>query len=292
MSERKYAPRSGGRTAEQRSSTRTGARRYPTQGTAALKAEAAEPLRRSEAEPLRRTGTEPLRRTGAEPLRGTGAEPLRETGVTPRLRVAPPAPISAPRAPFIAVVLTIAAVGVIGILLINTKTNENTFRISKLQDQKAALDNQQQKLENQIAGYESTGNLDVAARRLGLVKAASPAYIRLPDGRIIGVPKPGDGPTAVTAQDPAGTTSAAAEDGDAQNGVTPAGTAQNGAAQNGTAQNGTAQNGTAQNGTGQNGTAQGGTGQNGTAQGDAAQGGADPAATGTTGQNAGTQSAG
>ena len=185
MSERQYAPRSGGRTAEQRSSTRSGARRYPTQGTAALQAEAAEPLR-----------------TRAEPLR-TKAEPLRTTeGAAPRLRVAPPAPISAPRAPFIAAVIAVVVAGVFGILLINTKTNENTFRISKLQDKQAALNNQQQKLENQIAGYESTGNLDAAARRLGLVKADTPAYIRLPDGRVIGVPKPGTGEKAVTAQDP------------------------------------------------------------------------------------------
>ena len=204
MSERKYAPRSGGRTAEQRSSTKAGARRYPTMGTAALKAEAAEPLRS-------RAATE-----AAEPLRGRAAgavQPQREVGareaaVTPRLRVAPPAPISAPRAPFIAVVIAIVVAGVIGILLINTKTNENAFKISKLQDQKAALDNQQQKLENQIAGYESTGNLDVAARRLGLVKADSPAYIRLPDGRVIGVPKPGTGPAAVTAQSPSGSNTA------------------------------------------------------------------------------------
>jgi hypothetical protein len=263
MSEREYAPRSGGRTAEQRSSTSRGARRYPTQGTAALKAEAAEPLRR------------------------TGTEPQRGAGVTPRLRVAPPAPISAPRAPFIAVVLTIAVAGVLGILLINTKTNENTFKISKLQDQQSALDNQQQKLENQIAGYQSTGNLDVAARRLGLVKAGSPAYIRLPDGKIIGVPKPGDGPTAVTAQDPDGTKNTAAQDGDAQNGVTPAGTGQGATVQNGAVQDGTVQGGQAQGSS-----TQGGSTQGGAAQGGAAQGGTDPGATGTAGQNAGTQNAG
>jgi hypothetical protein len=259
MSERKYAPRSGGRTAEQRSSTSTGARRYPTEGAAALKAEAAEPLR----------------------VPADRAEP-NETRATPRLRVAPPMPISAPRAPFIAVVIAIVVAGVIGILLINTKTNENAFEISKLQDQKTGLDNQQQKLQNQIAGYESTGNLDAAARRLGLVKADTPAYIRLPDGRVIGVPKPGNGPTAVTAQDPAVTT---------KNGTTQNGTTQNGTTQNGTTQNGTTQNGTTQNGTTQNGSAQNGTGQNGSAQdGNANQGGA--ATGGTAGQNAGNQSAG
>jgi hypothetical protein len=173
MSERTYAPRSGGRTAEQRT---TGTRRrYPTQGTAALAPEA----------------------VPAEPL-GAGT-----TGAAPRLRVAPPAPVSAPRAPFIAVVIAIVVAGVFGILLINTKTNENTFELSRLQDRQAALDNRQQRLENQIAGYESTGNLDAAARRLGLVKADTPAYIRLPDGKIIGVPRPGEGQPAVTAQDPA-----------------------------------------------------------------------------------------
>jgi hypothetical protein len=202
MSERQYAPRSGGRTAEQRSSTKSGARRYPTQGTAALQAAAAEPLGTTE-------------------------------GVAPRLRVAPPAPISAPRAPFIALVIALVVAGVLGILLINTKTAANTFRISTLQDKQAALNNQQQKLENQIAGYESTGNLDAAARRLGLVKADTPAYIRLPDGRVIGVPKPGTGEKAVTAQDPETGQTAGAADGTAQNGVTSSGTQPGASAQHG-----------------------------------------------------------
>ena len=144
--------------------------------------------------------------TAALKLDTAVAEPLRVADAAvaaPRLRVAPPTPISAPRAPFIAAVIGLVIAGVIGILLINTKTNENTFELSRLQDRQAALDNQQQRLENQIAGYESTGNLDAAARRLGLVKADTPAYIRLPDGKIIGVPRPGVGQPAVTAQDPA-----------------------------------------------------------------------------------------
>jgi hypothetical protein len=212
MSERTYAPRSGGRTAEQRTSETR--RRYRTQGTAALQPE--------------------VEVTAAEPLR------TRDTAATPRLRVAPPAPISAPRAPFIAVVIALVVAGVFGILLINTKTNENAFELSKLQDQQNSLDNQRQALENQIAGYESTGNLDAAARRLGLVKADTPAYIRLPDGRIIGVPTPGRGRPAVTAQDPA--TAKKATDGDAQNGVTATGTGRpdvpNGAVGTGTVESG------------------------------------------------------
>jgi hypothetical protein len=244
MSERTDAPRSGGRTADQRSTTET-RRRYRTQGTAALKPEPAV----------------------AEPLRATDA-------AAPRLRVAPPAPISAPRAPFIAVVIALVVAGVFGILLINTRTNENTFKISKLQDQQTALDNQQQRLENQIAGYESTGNLDAAARRLGLVKADTPAYIRLPDGKIIGVPRPGTGQPAVTAQGAEDAAqNAAAADGDAQNGVTAAGGGQNGTVQGGAVQDGTVQGGPAQDGAAQGGQVQGGTVQGGTAEGGQVQGG-------------------
>ena len=197
MSDRTYAPRSGGRIAEQRT---TGTRRrYPTHGTAALAPQVAP------AEPV---GT------------GTNAAP-------PRLHVAPPAPVSAPRAPFIAVVIGVVVAGVFGILLINTKTNENTFELSRLQDRQAVLDNQQQRLENQIAGYESTGNLDAAARRLGLVKADTPAYIRLPDGKIIGVPRAGTGQPAVTAQDPAAAKPGAGSANAAQAGGTAPAAAQN-----------------------------------------------------------------
>ena len=191
------APRSGGRTTEQVGQGRRkpagmksgstagggarGARHYPTAGA------------------TRGTATQ-----GSAALKLTvePAEPI----AAPRLRVAPPVPINAPRAPFIALVVAIVVVGVLGILLINTKTAENAFRIDTLQDQQRTLDTQRQDLENQIASYNSPGSLDAAARRLGLVKADNPAYIRLPDGKVFGVPKPGSGEVAVTAQESASST--------------------------------------------------------------------------------------
>ena len=136
---------------------------------------------------------------------------------TPWLRVAPPAPISAPRAPFVAAVLGVVVVGVLGILLINTKTNENSFRIADLEKQNAALDNQRQDLDNQLVEASSIGNLDAAARRLGMVKADKLALFRLPDGKVIGVPTPTDGKVAVTAQDAKGTDTAPVEDKGAAN---------------------------------------------------------------------------
>lgn len=194
MSERSFAPRSRGRTTQPstgRTTQPSGRATEPSTGR-----NTGRPGNRSTQRPGSRTqGTAALKldTAAAEPLRATGA------ATAPRLRVAPPAPISAPRAPFIALVIALVIAGVIGILLINTETNLNSFEIRKLQDQQAALDTRQQQLENQLATYESVGNLDAAANRLGLVKGV-PAFIRLPDGKVIGVPRPGRGEVAVTAQ--------------------------------------------------------------------------------------------
>ncbi|PYC70482.1 hypothetical protein C7C45_14000 [Micromonospora arborensis] len=180
------APRSGGRTAAERAprlgngtpridrvnrqgETRArGAREFPTQGTAALR---------------------PVEKTGST----ANARP-------PRLRVAPPPPVSVPRAPFAALIVVLVVGGVLGILAINTKINENAFRQERLQQQQARLDLEKQQLDKQIAEYEAPGNLTAEARRLGLVDAGEPGYVRLPDGKTIGVPQPASGQPSVTSQ--------------------------------------------------------------------------------------------
>ncbi|GIM86164.1 hypothetical protein [Salinispora arenicola] len=165
------APRSGGRIAAQRATrvgrdtprasrvgeTRArGAREFPTQGTAALRPAA----------------------------RADSASP-------PRLRVAPPVPVSVPRAPFAALVVVLVVGGVLGILLINTKINENSFHLKQLQEQQVDLNLQQQQLNRQITDAKAPGNLVDAARKLGLVEVGEPGYIQLPDGgEAISVPQP------------------------------------------------------------------------------------------------------
>ncbi|HEX2771462.1 MAG TPA: hypothetical protein VHN18_03405 [Micromonosporaceae bacterium] len=122
----------------------------------------------------------------------------------PRLRVAPPVPVSAPRAPFVALILVLVVGGVLGILLVNTEINENAFRLARLQKQQTALDLQQQQLQKQIAEYEAPGNVAAAARREGLVESGPPAFIRLPDGKVIGVPQPAGGADTGSGQPGAG----------------------------------------------------------------------------------------
>ncbi|MCW3843252.1 hypothetical protein ONA70_24420 [Micromonospora yasonensis] len=174
------APRSGGRTTAQRSTRTTtagadrreeararGAREFLTQGSAALR-------------PAERTRTT-------------------ET-TTPRLRVAPPPPVRVPRAPFAGLIVVLVVGGVLGILAVNTKINENAFKLEKLQQQQAKLDVDQQQLEKEIADQKAPGNLTANARKLGLVESDDPAYIRLPDGKTIGIPHPAEGAPSITSQ--------------------------------------------------------------------------------------------
>src|SRR5438034_7769055 len=132
-----------------------------------------------------------------------------------RLRVAPPVPVTTPRTPFVALVLVVVVTGVLGILVLNTKINENAFKLQALRDKQARLDLQQQQLDQDLALAASPNSLAASARRLGLVPAGTPAFIRLPDGRILGVPQPATGAQSASGGagggQPAGATGAGRE---------------------------------------------------------------------------------
>ncbi|HEX5598646.1 MAG TPA: hypothetical protein VFX61_21900 [Micromonosporaceae bacterium] len=197
------APRPGGRAAAQRTTRRgigtpdpdqearsRGAREFPTQGSAALR-------------PRERIGDERALRvwdSSAEPDLDRGRQSSVRASEAPRLKVAPPPPVVRPRAPFVALILLVVVGGVLGILLVQTKVNENAFRLGELREQQAVLDVEQQRLEKEIAKHEAPGNLAAQARKLGLVESGPPAFIRLPDGRVIGVPQPAQGQPAITSQ--------------------------------------------------------------------------------------------
>ncbi|PWR11275.1 hypothetical protein DKT69_27015 [Micromonospora sicca] len=178
------APRSGGRTAAQRT----------TRGATAT----AEAERLDRREETRARGAREFPTQGSAALRP--AERTKATTASPRLRVAPPPPVSVPRAPFVGLILVLVVGGVLGILLVNTKINENAFKLEKLEQQQAKLDVDQQQLEKEIAEQKAPGNLTANARKLGLVESGEPAYIRLPDGKMIGVPHPAEGAPAITSQ--------------------------------------------------------------------------------------------
>jgi hypothetical protein len=127
----------------------------------------------------------PRRAPVARPRRGRTPWVSDVTRAAPALRL--------PRAPFALFMAAIVVAGIVGVLVLNTKINENSFRLGDLRETQAALSLQEQQLEQQLADLESPGNLRAAATRLGLVPAGTPAYISLPDGRVVGVPQPAAG---------------------------------------------------------------------------------------------------
>ncbi|MFC0528828.1 hypothetical protein [Phytohabitans kaempferiae] len=175
---KRYTPRSGGRT-----TAREERQEHRTVGNTALKAE---PVK---GEALK-----------AEP---GGSTRERKVGV-PWLRVAPPLPVTVPRAPFIALILVVVVGGVLGILVVNTKINENAFRLTELRQRQSALDVREQQLKQQIARSEDPGSLIAAARKQGLVQG-KPVQIRLPDGRLTGMMVPATDAPSITSQQDAGT---------------------------------------------------------------------------------------
>ncbi len=147
-------------------------------------------------------GRYPRRRT-ATSAPGTRTVPVTRRTPVPRPRrgataaathAVPTAPVGPalrlPRAPFVLLLVGIIVVGAVGVLVLNTKINENSFRLGDLKQTQAALSLQEQQLEQQLAVLSDPGNLRAAATRLGLVPAGTPAYISLPDGRVVGVPQP------------------------------------------------------------------------------------------------------
>ncbi|WP_203740989.1 hypothetical protein [Catellatospora bangladeshensis] len=118
----------------------------------------------------------------------------------PRLRLAPPMPVAAPRTPFVLLIVLVVVAGVLGILVLNTKIAEGGMQLTEMKKQQQQLDLREQQISQEIAQAESPGHLDAAAKRLGLVPAGAPAFIRLPDGKIIGVPQPATGKPSITSQ--------------------------------------------------------------------------------------------
>ena len=104
------------------------------------------------------------------------------------LRLVPQRRSSAPRTPFVAVVVALLVVGLLGLLLLNTVLAQDAFRLHVLQTQGSVLANQELDLQRQVEGLRAPAGLASRARGLGLVQGGPPAFLRLSDGAILGQP--------------------------------------------------------------------------------------------------------
>ena len=101
------------------------------------------------------------------------------------------APFRPPRMPFVIFVVSLLAAGLVGLLLLNTELQRGTFQVTALNQQADQLRDQQEQLERQVRTLESPQNLADRSLRMGMVPNPNPVFLRLSDGRVLGVPAEG-----------------------------------------------------------------------------------------------------
>ena len=86
--------------------------------------------------------------------------------------------------------LAVLSIGLLTLLVLNTALAKGSFRAHELRVQKADLAQREQLLRTQIQDASSPVTLTKRAKELGLVPATAPVFIRLADGKIVGVSYP------------------------------------------------------------------------------------------------------
>jgi cell division protein FtsB len=100
---------------------------------------------------------------------------------------------TAPRAPFVLLVLVLLGGGLVLLLLLNAASAADSFRQHELQRQISALQLREQELQRRVADLQAPGALAGQARKLGMVPSGEPGFLVLmPDDtfRLVGDPVP------------------------------------------------------------------------------------------------------
>jgi hypothetical protein len=121
----------------------------------------------------------------------SATQPAPASRSEPKLRVVYGAPFRPPRMPFVLFVVAVLGAGLVGLLLLNTELQRGTFQVTALNQQAGQLRDQQEQLERQVRTLESPQNLADRALRMGMVPNPNPVFLRLSDGKVLGVPEVG-----------------------------------------------------------------------------------------------------
>ncbi|MET0449772.1 MAG: hypothetical protein ABW004_15260 [Aeromicrobium sp.] len=105
------------------------------------------------------------------------------------LRLVRPVRSRARKAPFVVVVLTVLAIGLVGLIIMSTVLQAQSFEAAKLDRQASALQTQQQSIAREVDRLQSPANVASRAIAIGMVPNANPAFLRLSDGKVLGEPK-------------------------------------------------------------------------------------------------------
>lgn len=132
----------------------------------------------------------------------TRARAPRQEPLSLPLRLVAPMRSRARRAPFVVVVLTVLTCGLVGLIVMSTVLQAQSFQISQLQQDTAQLQTQQQQLDREVERLQAPAHVARQALLLGMVPNANPAFLRLADGSVVGKPAPAEPRSNVRRVDP------------------------------------------------------------------------------------------
>jgi hypothetical protein len=121
------------------------------------------------------------------------ARPLPRTRTRPaptprRLRVVAP-PAAEGNGLFLGLCVLLLLGGFVGVLMLNTAMAKGSYTMRDLQRRSDALTDTQDDLRHALDAVSGPGPLAREARSLGMVPAQSAAFLRLSDGKVLGVAK-------------------------------------------------------------------------------------------------------
>ena len=105
----------------------------------------------------------------------------------PRLRVVTGAALPRGGAVFGIICAVLLAAGLIGVLLLNTALAQGSFTLHDLRTSSDQLADTQGALSQSLDALKSPANLASRAAGMGMVPAQSAAFLRLSDGKVVGV---------------------------------------------------------------------------------------------------------
>lgn len=106
-----------------------------------------------------------------------------------RLTVVPRGRTTAPRTPFAILVGVVLLLGVVGLLMFNTSMQQASFTATELEEKATILNAKKQELRMELDRLRDPQRVSEAAAGLGMVPMTTPAFLRLSDGTVLGVPE-------------------------------------------------------------------------------------------------------
>ena len=78
--------------------------------------------------------------------------------------------------------------GVVGLLMFNTSMQQAAFTATTMEQQAATLNAREQTLRMELDALRDPQRVALKAQRMGMVIPATPAFLRLTDGEVLGTP--------------------------------------------------------------------------------------------------------